>query len=112
MTITPLRRIVVGAAGLSLVAAWAPALAADPIATVKYACADGKTIDAEYFSDKVDIALSDGRSVSLPQTMSGSGTRYANADESFVFWSKGDTAFATEGDPNKPTYADCAGKVQ
>jgi membrane-bound inhibitor of C-type lysozyme len=29
--------------------------------------------------------------------MSGSGARYANADESFVFWNKGDTAFITEG---------------
>jgi membrane-bound inhibitor of C-type lysozyme len=39
--------------------------------------------------------------------MSGSGIRYANADETFVFWSKGDTAFVTEGADEKQTFADC-----
>jgi membrane-bound inhibitor of C-type lysozyme len=83
------------------------AAAQEPISKVKYACADGKTIEAAYFADKVELTLGDGRSMSLPQTMSGSGIRYADAGETFVFWSKGDTAFATEGDPDKPTFADC-----
>lgn len=87
--------------------AMAGAMAEKPVATVDYACADGKSIEAVYYSDKVDLTLNDGRSMILPQTISGSGIRYANADESFVFWSKGKTAFATEGDPNNPTYADC-----
>ena len=95
-----------------LAAAASAASAASVVAKVRYACADDKTIDATYFSNSVDIVLSDGRSMSLPQTMSGSGTRYANADESFVFWSKGNTAFATEGDPDKPTYADCVGETK
>jgi membrane-bound inhibitor of C-type lysozyme len=85
-------------------------LAADmekPISEVKYACADDKSIEATYYPDKVDLVLSDGREMTLPQTISGSGIRYANADESFVFWSKGNTAFATEGDPDTPTFADC-----
>lgn len=99
-----------GLAPFLVVAFAAPAVAADPIATVKYACADGKTIAATYYAGKVDLALDDGRTMSLPQTMSGSGIRYANADESFVFWSKGNNAFATEGDPDKPTYADCVGQ--
>lgn len=99
-------------AGLFLFSAAPAALAADAIAAVKYACADGKTIDAAYYSDKVDLTLGDGRAMSLPQTMSGSGIRYANADESFVFWSKGNEAFATEGDPDKPTYADCVEQMQ
>jgi membrane-bound inhibitor of C-type lysozyme len=45
----------------------------------------------------------------LPQVISGSGARYANADESFVFWNKGDTAFITEGpdDNDNMTYKDC-----
>lgn len=80
------------------------------IAKVDYACADDKTIAATYYADKVDLVLSDGRTMTLPQTMSGSGIRYADADESFVFWSKGDDAFATEGDDEKPTFADCVGK--
>jgi membrane-bound inhibitor of C-type lysozyme len=95
-------------AAVLLAFAGSGAAAEDVIATVKYACADNKTIDATYYADKVAIVLSDGREMTLPQTMSGSGIRYANADESFVFWSKGNTAFATEGDPDKPTYADCA----
>jgi len=41
----------------------------------------------------------------LPQARSGSGARYANGDESFVFWNKGDTAFIEED--GKTTYADC-----
>ena len=34
-------------------------------------------------------------------------SRYANADETFVFWNKGDTAFVTEGKDETQTYADC-----
>lgn len=78
------------------------------IATVKYACADDKTIEATYYADKVDVVLSDGRTMTLPQTMSGSGIRYAEPDDALVFWSKGNTAFVTEGDADEPTYADCA----
>lgn len=102
-----------GAAFLvGLIGASAPALAEDPIATVKYACADAKTITAVYYPEKVDLTLSDGRTLSVPQAMSGSGTRYAKADKSFVFWSKGDTAFVTEGDPDKPTFADCTDEAK
>jgi membrane-bound inhibitor of C-type lysozyme len=38
--------------------------------------------------------------------LSGSGARYANSDETFVFWNKGDTAFITEGN-GKETYSGC-----
>ena len=102
------RMLVAAGCGIAAVA-WLPSLAAaeDPISEVKYACADDKSIEAAYYPDKVELKLSDGREMTLPQTISGSGIRYANADESFVFWSKGDTAFATEGDPNTPTFADC-----
>lgn len=96
------------AVGFALMS-WTAVRAEDATATVHYACDDGKTIEAAYFSDRVDLVLGDGRTLSLPQTMSGSGIRYANADDSFVFWSRGDDAFATEGDPDKPTYANCVG---
>jgi len=39
-----------------------------------------------------------------------SGARYANKDETFVFWNKGDTAFVTEGKDGKETYSGCATK--
>ena len=45
--------------------------------------------------------------MSVPQAMSASGARYANKDETFVFWNKGDTAFVTEGKDEAQTYADC-----
>lgn len=59
---------------------------------------------------KSSSRLSDGRSLSLPQVMSGSGARYANKDESFVFWNKGNTAFITEGASGEETYSDCVTK--
>ena len=83
-----------------------------PSQTISYLCAQGKTIVADYYEGQpaaqpapgeppiptgdVSLALSDGRSISLPRTISGDGMRYANADESVIFWSKGDTAFVME----------------
>ena len=97
--------------GLSMLVA-APALAEDstkeaPIATAIYKCAGDKGIDATYYPDSVALVLTDGRSLELPQVISGSGARYANADESFVFWNKGDTAFVTEGADDAMTFEDC-----
>jgi len=93
-----------------------------PLAKTHYQCDAAKTIDAEYYNDsgaraanqpnepptpagRVAIRLSDGRSATLPQTISASGIRYANADESMIFWSKGNGAFLIEN--NRQTYAGC-----
>jgi membrane-bound inhibitor of C-type lysozyme len=95
-------------------------------AQVSYACDANKTIVVTYYTGpsqavsvgsnmppvpngSVALVLSDGRIMTLPQTISGSGIRYANADESLVFWSKGNTAFITEGTGgNAPqTFANC-----
>jgi membrane-bound inhibitor of C-type lysozyme len=84
-----------------------PAYAEAPTATAKFACQAGKTIAATFYADAVELKLSDGRSLKLPQAMSASGARYANADESLVFWNKGDTAFITEGAGGKETYSGC-----
>ncbi|HET9573708.1 MAG TPA: MliC family protein [Methyloceanibacter sp.] len=97
-----------GAVGVIVLAA--PAYAATPTAVATFKCKDGKSIDASFYADKVDLKLSDGRSLSLPQVLSGSGARYANKDESFVFWNKGDTAFITEGASGEETYSDCVAK--
>jgi membrane-bound inhibitor of C-type lysozyme len=75
----------------------------------RFACDDGKTIDATFVNTgggSVQLGLSDGRSLTLPQTRSGSGARYANKGETIVFWNKGDTAFIDEG--GKQTYRNCA----
>jgi len=83
------------------------ALAETPIASATFKCKEGKSIDATFYDDKVDLKLSDGRTMDLPQVISGSGARYANKDESVVFWNKGDTAFVTEGKDEAMTFEDC-----
>jgi len=90
------------------------------VSSVSYRCDDNKHIEASYFSGpmpmaatgempipsgEVRLTLSDGRKMNLPQTISASGIRYANSDESVVFWSKGETAFMTEG--SQETYSSC-----
>jgi len=79
----------------------------NPIAIATFKCAEGKSINATFYDDSVGLKLSDGRAMKLPQVISGSGARYANEDESFVFWNKGDTAFVTEGTDDKMTFKDC-----
>jgi membrane-bound inhibitor of C-type lysozyme len=70
-----------------------------------FACADGKSIAAEFGRESVFLSLSDGRRMELPRTVSGSGARYADADESVVFWNKGDGAFLQER--GRTTYDGC-----
>ena len=85
----------------------AAAAAAAPI-RAQFSCAGGKTVEAAFFNaapSHVELVLSDGRRLTLPQTMSASGARYASADERIVFWNKGDTAFIDE--QGRQTYADC-----
>lgn len=95
---------------------------------VTYTCKDDKLIGAKFFiptidvpsplataeppepKGLVDITLSDGRSLHLTQTISASGIRYTNKDESFVFWSKGTAAIVLEN--NKAgAFIDCEERV-
>lgn len=80
-----------------------------PLNIATFSCEQGKTIGAVFYNAKVDLTLSDGRKLSLPQAISASGARYANTDESFVFWNKGNTAFISEGktEPQQQTYTNC-----
>jgi membrane-bound inhibitor of C-type lysozyme len=75
------------------------------INSVTFSCAGNKTIQVLFFEDKAELNLSDGRHMLLLQAISASGARYANTDESFVFWNKGNTAFIEES--NKTTFKDC-----
>ena len=79
----------------------------EPINSVKFVCDGNKTINASFYKNFVKLENKEWPAIYLPQTISADGGRYANADESIVFWSKGDTAFVTEGDPNNQTYKDC-----
>ena len=87
-----------------------PAFAETPVATATFKCQGGKSIEATFYANSVSLKLSDVRSLTVPQAMSASGARYANKDETFVFWNKGDTAFVTEGKDGKETYSGCATK--
>jgi membrane-bound inhibitor of C-type lysozyme len=85
-------------------------------ARVTYICNDGETMEATFYkgqpkpiepgeppapSGRVKLVLSDGRNLDLPQTISADGSRYANSDESFVFWIKGDGAIVRENNIEK-----------
>ena len=79
------------------------------INSVTFSCAGNKTIQALFFENKVELALSDGRHMLLLQAISASGARYANTDESFVFWNKGNTAFIEES--NKTTFKEVLSQI-
>lgn len=95
---------------------------ATPVATASYSCNAGKTITASFYDGPVippvadgqpptptgsaKVVLSDGRTMTLMQKISASGARYANADETFVFWSKGNGALVLENNEEK-SYIGC-----
>jgi membrane-bound inhibitor of C-type lysozyme len=94
-----------------------------PIATVMYSCEVGKSINAVFYqgetklpsnseqpptpSGTVDLTFSDGSTMTLDQTISADGARYANADGSFVFWSKGNSALVLENNQDSSSYTGC-----
>lgn len=93
-----------------------------PIAQTTFTCKDNKTIKAVFFAGKsetnvdsnvppkldgrVELSLSDGRNLTLNQAVSADGSRYANADESFVFWNKGNGALVLENN-TQSSFVDC-----
>ncbi|MDE2071568.1 MAG: MliC family protein [Patescibacteria group bacterium] len=99
------------------------------VARASYACDGGKTIDAIFYQNtrsaatstpqgmpipagSVHLGVSDGRTMTLPQTVSADGSRYSNGDpnvqggETFVFWSKGNGAMVLENNTEQ-TYKGC-----
>ncbi len=93
------------------------------VAKVTYACSGKKIIAAEYFQDKsipkpvvageppvptgkVQLSFVSGEEMTLSQTLSADGMRYANKDESFVFWGKGNGAIVLENGSEK-NYKGC-----
>jgi len=92
-----------------------------PIAQAAYLCSGGKTIQAAFYkgedypvqpgempipSGSVKVILSDGRNFNLARTISADGGRYANPDESFIFWDKGNTVLVLENGAEKD-YKEC-----
>ncbi|MHB8771505.1 MAG: MliC family protein [Syntrophales bacterium] len=70
-----------------------------------YRCEGGERIVARSYSlsdrslDFVKVLLPDGREVTLPQALSASGVRYTD-DREWVWWTKGDSAFAETRAPD------------
>ncbi len=93
-----------------------------PITTVVYSCNAGKGLTAAFYRGEskpapspdrpptpggsVVLSFSGGSTMTLAQTVSADGNRYANADGSFVFWGKGNTALVLENGQEK-TYTGC-----
>ena len=74
----------------------------------RFSCAGSKSIDVTFINDAkslVNLKLSDGRAVSLPQSVSADGARYASSGDAVVFWNVGSTAFLEEG--GKRTFDGC-----
>ena len=90
--------------------------------TVTYMCDNNKQVTAQYYegastpSTSADtppipggsavITLADKTKQNLKQTISADGGRYANTDESFVFWSKGNGAMILQNNTQKD-YTGC-----
>ena len=55
-------------------------------------CSDGTPIDTTFYTDESLEVTIGGTMYELSQVVSASGARYANSDESFVFWNKGDVS--------------------
>jgi membrane-bound inhibitor of C-type lysozyme len=99
----------------------ATSTASQLVATASYSCDAGKAITASYYSGpstpaananqpptpggSVMLNLSDGRTMTLPQTISADGARYASTDGTIVFWNKGNGLTFTEN--NQATYTGC-----
>jgi membrane-bound inhibitor of C-type lysozyme len=89
--------------------------------TASYYCDSGKSITAVYNQGEykpstdtnspptptgsVDLTLSDGRTMTLPQTISADGGRYANSGETIIFWDKGNGLTFTEN--GQQSYKNC-----
>lgn len=89
----------------------------EPIANVAYSCNAGKAFVVTLYKGESKpsndpskpptpggsavITFPDGTKMTLDQTISADGGRYANADESFVFWGKGNTALILQNGTEK-----------
>ena len=78
-----------------------------------FACDNARTITAVFMNvstatttgNSVQLTLSDGRQMILPQALSADGARYASTDENTVFWNVGNAATLTEN--GSTTFDNC-----
>lgn len=84
--ITPLSALVLP---IALVVVALPAQAQQQ--PVTYQCANGKSFQADYQPDRVQVRLDPTQTLTLPQAISASGARYS--DGHTTLWDKGGNAF-------------------
>jgi membrane-bound inhibitor of C-type lysozyme len=93
------------------------------ITTAVYSCDNDKAITASYFdgdpapevgpgemprpTGSVDVRIGDEATATLKQTISADGARYATADESLVFWNKGNEALIMRNNSMDLDYRNC-----
>lgn len=93
------------------------------VAKVTYTCDKGKTITAAYYDGpaapkqvpgeppvpggSAKVSIDGGPEMTLMHTISADGTRYATADESLVFWSRGTSAFIMRNSSVDQDYNNC-----
>lgn len=114
----------IAALGVWLVVAYTPSSqTGEVVASVVYQCDGGKTIGATYYdggpapevapgeppvpTGSVAISIDGAATTTLHQTISASGVRYANQDESLVFWNKGDEALIMRNNQMDLAYTNC-----
>ena len=94
-----------------------------PIASALYTCDNGKTVSAAFFdggpavpvapgqppvpTGSAEVSLDGAASTTLHQTLSADGARYANSEESFVFWNKGNEALIMRDNSMDLDYKNC-----
>lgn len=94
-----------------------------PVAEAVYQCDNDTSIAVMYYegpavsepqpgeppipTGSVRISLDEGPITELKQTLSASGVRYANEDETFVFWNKGDEALIMRNNEMDLEYTNC-----
>lgn len=73
---------------------------------VLFECNGNRALKAEFLDGSVRLSLSDGRNLTLPQTVTEEGEiRYSNTNDSFIFRNLGDVVFIEEGGVR--TYENC-----
>ncbi|MDB5188908.1 MAG: hypothetical protein JWM92_506 [Candidatus Nomurabacteria bacterium] len=72
-------------------------------ATALFTCDSGSTITASFSDGSVNLTLSDGRHLTLPQIIAADGAQYQQG--TILFINKGDQAFLKEG--TATTYNNC-----
>ncbi len=74
---------------------------------VVFTCDEGKSIHAIFYKQGVHIWPTNTEDSYLLQTISASGARYANVDESLVFWNKGAEALIMHNNEMDLSFKNC-----